>query len=726
MNIWLKSLVMSLFLTLTFIGCGGGGSDNNGDNLNTKIDAYEKNLKKLLRSKIESAKDKNSSLESVINENIKQAAKKFASEDLDDNDIAASLTGIDILSSKFDITKLKIVKVAKNIEFQDSLNAFYYTVGNPITGNDQLLAYDLNSKKAFVVNSNVILKRDVFIYGGEKKGDKIEYTKREYGLYLDPTLEKETRKAVGRYGSFVYDFFKDNALMKFNPKKPSERSYVFKSQDIPQPLKDMGILVLSDDFKVFKNIVDTKNSYVTLRGFDSLADLTKGESEDTKKQTNMIVRLGDSAVAQGKVVSLVKNISGNTDYILANTSDVYTLQNGEKPNYKLVTYDKDLQLSTFVTDGEFFYATQNDNFIYLTKEGSDKIWAFDKAQRTLNEVNGAKLAGVFKYGIHVKAAAHGSNSSLIDGATTLSGINNNLSDGENAYFSFNYDLTPEVGKAYMFGTFGAYKNSQVFKLNGTNGVKIFDNGDGADDPLNKNNTEPINGHINLVATKNSKIFVEIGWYDNTDNCTKTITPRYPPGSKPVQSCIAVKYGTLDTAQANATDLTPLIFNDKDIKVTELPYYIARRVAPVAVNDQVFISTFMGGSKKTGYKYNQYTFDFTSNETNVEKNGRTYFTKSAKRENGIYDGEVILWDQITQTIKNNNGDTIADTTSINGTPGFSISAFTNGVPLAGIGTIGMLKNNKLGGNHAFELFLVDIKNRKLHYIELAPFSSWIYE
>lgn len=723
MNTWFKSLVMSLFLTLTFVGCGGGGgSSSGGDDSQATQAAYEKNLRGLYDAKIKSAVDENASLEPIIDNNIKQASEKFANAKLNDNDMAASLTGHNLLSPSFDISKVKIVKVTKNAEFSDSMNVFYYTVANPITGNDQLLAYDLNSKKAFVVNTDMILESKVFIYSGEKDGDKVKYTARKYGLYLDPTLEKETRKAMGKYGPTIYDFYKDNALMKFNPSKPGETSYIFKSSDIPQALKDSGIVVLGKDFKVFENVVDSENSYVNLKGFDSLADLMKGESEKGKKQTDILVRLSDSKAIQGKAVSIVKDTDGTTSYLIGNTGDVHTPNQNEKSNYKLVTFDKDLQASTFVADGEYFYATQNNKYVYLLKEGNNNIWAFDKAQRTLTKVNGATLAGNFQYDVHKKAAGHGSNSSLIDGATTLSGANSELSDGESAYFSFNYDLIPNVGEAFMFGKFGAYKNSQVFKLSGINGAKIFDNGDGNDDSLNESNTEPIKGHVNLIATKNNKIFVELGWYDNS--CTeKYPSPKMPNAG---QKCIAVKYGTLDTTKTGETDLIPLKYNTANIEVKELPFYIARRIAPVAVNDKVFISTFAGGTSKTGYSYNQYTFDFNSNTTSVEKNGRTFFTQSAKRSNGIYDGEVIIWDHKTQTINNSNGELIVNTNDINGNPGFSIHAFTNGVPLAGIGTVGMLSNNIGGSGHKFELFLVDVLNKELHYVELAPYSSWLYE
>lgn len=662
-----------------------------------------------------------------IKENLNSLGKRFSKENLDDSAITGSLIGINLLSTNFDASKVKINKIDKELQFVDSLKVFYYTVANPKTNNSQLLAYDLSTKKASVVNTNVIFGNKVFMYKGKKEGDKIVYTAKKYGLFLDPSQENETRVKQSRYGATTYNFYANNALMKFNPLKPSQTNYIFKSSDIPKDLQDKGILKLGKDFNVLENIVDSDNSYANLKAFDSLADLIKGESEDNKKQTNLIVRLSDSKVTQGKALAIIKDNDGKTSSILANIHDVY-IPKTEKANFKLVKIAKDLSTKTPITDGEFYYATENNNYIYLFKEESNNLWAYNKTTDKIFKVNGASLAGKYKHSTHAKAAGHGSNSALIDGATTLSGTNDNLSDKENAYLSFNYDLIPNVGTAYAFGKFGAYKNSQVFKLNELNAIKIFDNGDGIDDSLNENNKEEIKGHINLVATANNKIFAELGWYENNkNNCSKTIKPPYPPNSKPVQSCINVKYGTLDTMTNNtAKDLTPLKYNQNDILVKELPYYIARRIAPVSVNDKVYISTFAGGNSKIGYEYKQYTFDFNSNTTNTENLGRTYFVETAKRENGIYDGDVIIWDKNTQTIKNSTGNTIVSTENINGNKGKSIHAITNGVPLAGIGIVAMLANNIGGASHSFELFLVDTNKKELHYIDLAPYGGWIYE
>ncbi|PIF03949.1 MAG: hypothetical protein CSA86_04060 [Arcobacter sp.] len=682
---------------------------------------------------LQSAKTKaqlasDATLKAKFDTNSDELAQKFKNERLSYDDMLATLASLEegtITSDDFDVAKVKILKVNKDLNSKNNLNVFYYTMANPNTGNDQLLAYNLDNKKASVVNPDLVLGNKVFIYEGRKEGEKVVYTSKKYGLYLDPTVEKVTKTANGRYGPYTYNFFKNNALMKFNPSKPSQTSYIFKSSDIPANLQNQGIKKLGKEFYVYKNMVDVDNSYVNMKGFDSLADVLAGEKTDDKKQVNLIVRLGDNKVSQGKVVYIVKDINKKTSYVLARVGDVYIPSNG-KANYKLVIYDKELKTKEDVANGEgdFYYASNNKEYVYLVKEGSDKIWAFNKTSKTLEEVSGVSLAGEFKYDVHTRIGSHGSGAQ-IDSGTSLGGARNHLNDEENAYFAFNYELHKNVGEAFIFGKFGAYKSSQIFKLTGTSGIKLFDNGDGVDTSLQEDNKEPIKGHVNLVATKNGKIFVELGYFD--ESCTEKYPSPMMPNAGP--KCFGIKYGTLSTQENNKTELNILKFKNSnnetiDVAKENLPYYIARRIVPVAVNDEVFVTLFNGGTSTTGYKYKQYTFNFTDNTTQKQKSGRTYYVKSAKRGNGIYDGEMIIWDQETQTIKDSKGDTVIETNNINGNPGFSIHA--GGGAMSGIGRVAMLANNIGGAGHKFELFLMDIDAKKMHYIELAPYSSWIYE
>lgn len=629
-------------------------------------------------------------------------------------------------------------KVATNLSFADSMKVLYYNINNPKTGNEQLLAFDYTANKAYVVNTNVILKDKVFIYEGEKDGNKSRYTSKKYGLYLDPEQAKETRTGInvthGQQIPFTYNFYTDNALMKFDAAAPTTTSYIFQSSDIPQSLKDDNLTKLSAEYKVLENIVDPNDSYISLTALNSLADSIKGETDNIKKQSKITVRLGDSVAVAGEPLVIIKNSDMTTSGILVSYSEPY-IPNDSNGSYSLLKYNSALDSNSTIAVGQYYYATQNDDYIYLFKKGSNKLWSYTKnAGNSLTEVTGITLAGDYDYTIHSKGSRHGSSSNVIDGSSTVSGRNPHLSDGTNAYVSFHYDLHESVGELFAFGEFGAYKSAQVFKINGTTGTKIFDNGDSTDESLdNAVNSDPINGHINLVAVSGDKLYTEIGWYDGNSTLGGNCTKGYPsPASANGKGCIKVKYGYLDTTVANATDATSLMYDDnnnsldKNLTVTGIPYYVSRRIAPLAADGKLYISTFAGGSKATGYKYKQYIFNLGDVNTTTQKDGRTYFAKTAKSESGIYSGIVMAWDLNTQTIKKRDGsDTlVANTSDINGKAGASISATTNGVPLSGIGNIGMLKNNI--GNHEFELFAVDVENNTIKYIDFAPYGGWIYE
>jgi len=639
---------------------------------------------------------------------------------------------VDVDPSSFSTSKYNAVEIEDNIAFSDSLNVLYYTVANPISNNSQLLAYDYKNKKAHVVNTDVILGSKVFLYEGEVENKKIKYTKKKYGVYLDPKESKETRVATktsedGQSSQFTYTFYSNNALKKFDISNPKETSYIFNSSNIPSALQSAGIKVLGSEYKVVENLVDIDNSYVILDGFESLADGLKEEKTEDKLQVKMTTRLADNKAVTGRAILIIANKDTyKTESLLVNHYEPYT-PSSQMATYELRKYNKELTSFEKVADGEFRYATQNDDYIYLYKEGSNKLYSLKKDSTSLSEVSGITLAGNYSYDVHAKGSSHGSSSKLIDGGTTLSGRSSSLRNDDSAYVSFHYDLTPNVGKAFVFGEFGAYKNAQIFKLNENDGVKLFDNGDGVDDSASPKENEKISGHVNLIAVNGSKLYTELGWYDSS--CTTA----YPYPGAPDKACINVKYGYLDISTMNNTDLTVLNYddvnddsNDASMEVNNLPYYIARRVSPVAVDDSLYVTLFKGGSSRTGYKYKLYKFALDDASSTSTIDGRTYFNKTHKGVDGVYKGNVILWDQITQGIYKDDGTKLVDTSSINGKPGFSISAQTNGVPLSGIGKLAMLKNNTGGAGHTFELFAVDIENSKLQYIDFRPYGGWIYE
>ncbi len=738
-NILSSALLAGL---LVFTGCGS--SSNDTDPVKKVDDPHPGETAEQVKSRyLADIKSTNKDLNlsnTTISTNLTALAECLYDKDktLDQDDILSTFgSGVreeDLnATSGINCESVTIRKVGGT--FTSSENILYYSINNPITNNEQLLAYDYDNGKAHVVNTNVILKKKVFIYDGVKEGDQAKYNAKKYGLYLDPEVGRTTKTGIktedGQDIPYAYNLYTDSALLKFDAKNPTSIESIFTSSQIPTTLKNAGVSKLGGDYTVLENIVDVDNSYITLTAFDALADEIAGENEEDKKQVKMTVRLGDSAVVAGDPIVIEKGSDLKTTAVLVSASAPYTPKNSDGV-YALMKYDKALSSGTKIADGRYYFATQSDDYIYLHKVGSNKLFAYQKGTSTLTEVTGITLAGVYDHDIHSLGSRHGSSSDLIDGGTTVSGRNPHLSDGTNGYLSFHYDLQENVGSAFIFGPFGAYKSAQVFKLTAESGIKIFDNGDGADDSLNPANTEPINGHVNLIAVSGDKLYTETGWYDGNATLGGECTAGYPrPMSANGKACVKVKYGYLDTSVTNTVaDTTMLNYDDNnntldtDMLVTNLPYFVSRRVAPLASGDKLYISLFAGGSKAAGYKYKQYIFDLGESTSTTVKDGRTYFAKTAYGLDGVYDGKVMAWDANTQTIKTDDGTLLADTSLINGKPGQSISATTDGVPLSGIGTIGMLRNNV--GNHAFELFAIDTVNGGIKAVDFAPFGGWIYE
>lgn len=696
--------------------------------------------KRYLREIVASVSDVDLSDSAQIS-NLKQLSEYFYTQDsvLSGEDITATLGGgitqADInVTNGFDPSAFSIVKVSTDIEFSNSLKTSFYEIENPKTLNQQLIAFDYDSGKSHVVNTNVILKDKVFIYSGEKDGDYAKYTNKKYGLYLDPEQESEIRVGESMGSEYTYTFYSNNALMKFNPLKPSESSTLFSSANIPQSLKDAGIVKLGAAYSVYENIVDVDNSYIVLNGFDSLADTVKEEDENDKKYSAITMRVGDSKAIAGEPIVIIKDSDMKTSGLLVSYTAPYVPSTTTDNTYKLKLYNSTLTSSTDIADGDFFYATQNDDYIYLYKNGSDKLWALAKQNgNSLTEVSGISLAGEFDKTIHSQTSRHGQTGTILTGASSLSGVNRSLSDGDDAYLTFNYDLQDNTNNIFVFGSYGAYKHSQAFKITGTSGEKVFDNGDSVDNSLEAGNTEANDGHINLIAVWGDKLYIETGWNDGNATLGGECTTGYPsPASANAMGCFKLKYGYVNIeADEVASDTTMLTYaadgvETKNMTVTGLPYYVSRRVSPLAANGKLYVSLFAGGTSSTGYLHNLYTFDLGDTEATSVKEGRTYFVKSAKKANGEFKGSVISWSKNPSGITEPDGTLVADTSTGLTDGGRSVSAVTNGVPLAGIGTIGMLKNDN--GGHNFELFTVDtsISGDSFQSVDLAPYGGWIYE
>lgn len=733
--------VLLLAGAFMFTGCGGGsdspGVNNGGDNNDTNQTVsphpgeteaeakarYYKDIKDIAKAN----QDINTS-DPKIDGNLIDIAECIYNADptLNKADITATFgAGFDEedVNGTISCDDYTVRKVGGT--FADSQRVLYYAVNNPVTDNDQLLAYDYDNSKAHVVNTNVILGNKVFLFEGEKDGEKSKFTGKKHGLFLDPNQEFETRIIQGRYGPSTYKFFSNNKLMKFDVKNPTSIESFFSSDQIPSSSSFSGLNKLGGKYKVVENIVDPNNSYIGLKAFESLADEIKGEDPEEKLQADITVRVADKKAVLGRPLAVIKDSEMKTTAVLISEAPAFkpASQTGV---YVLKKYDPALSSGLSIGTGEYFFATQNDTHIYFFKEGSNKFYAYTKnGGISLTEVTGIMLAGAYDYNVHAKGSRHGSSTNLIDGGSTLSGRKPHLGSGNDAYISFHYDLQADIGEAFVFGSFGAYKSAQVFKLTGTSGVKIMENGDGVDHSANPTN-EANNGHVNLIAVAGGKVYAERGWWDGNTTLGGTCTQKYPHPMAQSTACFHVKYGYLDSNAANpAPDVTKLTFGGNDLEINNLPYYVSRRIGPVAVNGVLYISTFAGGTRTSGYEYKQYQYTLSTGAEIKEVDGRTYFTKTHESNNGDFGGTVIAWTQDTQTIFNtDSGVDLASTADINGKPGFSISSLTSGVPLAGVGTLAMLKNNE--GSHKFALFSVDAENGGLKYIDFAPYGGWIYE
>ncbi len=374
--------------------------------------------------------------------------------------------------------------------------------------------------------------------------------------------------------------------------------------------------------------------------------------------------------------------------------------------------------------------TKNSSHIYLAKEGSDVLYAFDQSAETLSEVTGVKYPAAFDPSRHLLGAGgHGSGGVLND-FSSLSGANTHLADGPDAYLAINYDLdrNTKVGSFQFLGPIFLQKHAQVLKLSGTSGVKMFDNGDGIDHGDASSDVaapEKAVGHANLIAVKNGKLFVEIGNYDSL-SAGGTCTP-----NSFGYNCFSVRYGYLNTLSTGKTALdTILVAKDK------LRYMNSRRLAPVAMNDKLFVSVLnVQGGRNQPHTYTLHRFDLLAADVAelTPSVGRSFMTKAAERENGVFEGSVIAWDSATKVLANVTGaildlgspeGVIAATGDVSAIS--SVFGRTSGVPLAGIGNLVALRGMPDGG-HNWHLLAGDADTAGgLVHVDQVPTSSWIYE
>ncbi len=662
-------------------------------------------------------------------------------------DVVATVTGGGGLSSRgkfvaaftgtsFDPAIFNLVLLNNAATFSNVAKLAYYHVDNPVTGNLQLVVYDGATGKQTVVKNNVILDTSrggqAFVLEGTQDGDKTTITGKKYGIFLDPNQSRETRIGQGRRGPFQYEFFFDNAFKRYEVGTPSIETLIFDSSMLSQALRDQGIQHLSGQYRLHNNITDPDNSYVDLTALQRNADALRGETGDSIFQTPIIARLVDGKMTQGRMVRILKNGTGATEHILITAIGIHKPADGA-PARKLQTCPADLSTCSDVAggDGTFSFLAESDTHLYLGKDGDVNVHALDKTTLALSAVTGITYPGPFDANVHLLfvGPSHGFSGVLTD-FFSLSGANRFVSDGPNAYLVINYDIDLQDPLGFRKGTtkIRLYKHGQIVKLTGTTGVKMFDNGDGIDHGDNSDSETSV-GHLNLAAVSDGKLFVESGNYDARNNAAAVPDPAFPgacQANSNGEKCSSVKYGYLNVGSTGKTAFDALL-----VEKSGLTMFSSRRTAPLAMNGKLFVSILeqeaVRGVSEALYRLHIYKLsDAVEVGTSV---GRTAMTKTAERASGVFDGEVLAWDAVSNNLLNitRNELVLGDAQALSGDVKALSAVFgrTSGVPLSGIGTLYALRGHN--GDHRWHLFAgeVDAATGLVH-VDQIPTSAWLYD
>lgn len=639
----------------------------------------------------------------------------------------ADVASMEKSNTEFNATGITLINTT--VTFSDSLNIAYYNLSNPKTGHDQLAVYDAKNNQHTVVKTDVILGERNFVFGGIQEEDKIVYQSRKYGIFLDPTKENEFRTAPnGRGGEFEYSFFFDNAFKRYEINNPAIETLVFDSNMLSQSFKDQGLTVMEGAYQLFNTVTDADNSYVEIKAFEKLPDVLRGESSSTLLHAPILIRLSDGKHTNAHFVSALKDAQGQVTKVLAFYDAVHkkgAYPAGDENRQRLQLCEANLSACLDVdavgshADGRFFYQAETDQYIYLTKDGSKQFYAFNKTDYTLAVIADIEYPAVFDHKKHVVASdlGHGSEVETLSNFSSLSGMNVSLSTGADAFLAINYDLDNKdpVGKYQFLGDIHIYKHGQIIKFNGLTGVKMFDNGDGIDHG-DESDAEKSEGHINLIAVSADRLLVEIGNYDG-ESAKGSCKP-----DKKGYYCSSLRYGSLNNQTTNATTLDSILH-----KMTALKFFTARRIAPFAVNNSLYISLLAKEASRGGsHEYTLHTHALSDLTETATSTGRTYVTRSAKRMNGVNEGEVLVWDGVTNILKNLTRNTVLG--NVNTSTSSAISSTfgrTTGIPLAGIGNLFALRADP--GEHQWYLIAGELdKENGLETVDHVPLSSWLYE
>ncbi len=651
-------LVSAMAIVLSACGGGGGGSSAPANTApkvnNATLNTQTLETKKLVVVATDAEKD-------TLTYSIKQQpAHGTASIDAKTGELtytAPNIVGSNTIVVSVSDGKLTTdATISVTTQVTAAFDYQFYSTPNPETGNVQIVRYDPNDSNAStnqkVIKNNIILGDRVFVLSAAKDGDKNVYKKREYAVFLDPGASSEKRVLTASDGSTTeYTFYTNNILKKFDAANPSSESTIFTSTMLGSKLGGEGLSAIGDTYGLYVNETDINNSYVELHAFSRLPDTLKGELPETIKNTYVTVRLSDGKVTQGRTIKPVINTTtGKTDkvlvnYIAAHVAGSYPTAASEAARLQSCTAD----LAT-CTDlgtqakGTFYFLAENDTHIYVTKEGSKKIYAFNKTTNAVAQVTGAEYPAAFDPTHHLIARGldHGGSGVLSD-FSSLTITNNQLSEGNAAYRVINYNLDTQDGVYALFGSpQKIHKNAQILKFEGTTATKVYDNGTGVD-LENKSDAIKPAGHLNLIAVKNGNLFVELGKYD-ADTAVNVLSAGW------IKSTTSTKTA-LDTV----------------VTQQNVPYFTAHQIPSVAVGDKVFVvevprDNGTSGNDTNGKRiYNVYGValtDTTSTKANITPiRGRMFFERTAARSSGVYEGSVITWNIANGEVRNASNNTV---------------------------------------------------------------------
>ncbi|MDD2893337.1 MAG: Ig-like domain-containing protein [Halothiobacillaceae bacterium] len=598
------------------------------------------------------------------------------------------------------------------IQVQSVFDYQFYKVANPTTLNSQVVRYDPNDSNPNtnqkVVKDNVILGSNVFVMSGAKSDDKTIYAKREYAVFLDPNASSETRTASdGSGGFYEYTFYKDNILKRFDAADPSKEAVIFQSSMLPAAVTADGAQVIDGSYTLALNETDIANSYVQLKAYARLADSLKSEDADTIPHTGVVVRVSDSKAVMGRIVApIVSDSTGKTEKVLINYVAVHV--EGAYPSdaaksKRLQLCETDLSGCKDVANGagDFFTLAQSTRHVYLAKDKSNLIYAYDKDAGTLAQVSGVTYPAAFDQHYHLMSASdsHG-GSGITQDFTTLGNIRTSLAEGATAYVAINYDLDTDTPLNSVFGMDNyMWKHAMVLKLAGNSGTKVYDNGDGVDDMQASDRKDTTMGdHISLVAVKNGKLFFEAASYSGLPALGGTCTPVAPYNT----NCTTYRQGWLDTTSGSF----PKTKLDNPLSDLTLAYLTAIRVPAVAVGEHIYISE-ASGSSSSNRVYNIYQMplaDATSAKpATPTMDGRMFFERTAFRSNGVYEGNVLLWNRVTSEVVNATTHSVIGSDSSIETEADTINSATaksGSNILAGVGGLFGLKMSTTHGGTPF--------------------------